>query len=143
MKLIPPTPATREYFKGVDLVCLQEISEMAHTLWADWSTNYVESFGEPFPEGSVGHRKRIDWEQGGATGYLLTIGHLCGHKSKPVCLSVMTRKIGTKNVLFVYPTSRYVDWTAIEEYVKEFVQKPTYEHCRFHEIVHQARPADA
>jgi len=58
----------------------------------------------------------LHWEQDGS-GFARCVGFIGHGKSKPVMVTFSWYLIGTKYVCFYNASSRFVDWTMIEEYL--------------------------
>lgn len=76
-----------------------------HALWKEWVNPEMWNFW------------RSDWEED-SSGFWQQIGKISNHKNKPVCVSFNFAKLFGQRICFYNTTSRYVDHTMVEEWIK-------------------------
>jgi hypothetical protein len=61
-------------------------------------------------------KDKLNWVQDNCASSII-VGHIDKQKKKPVVVVFSFMKIDDKYVCFYHPTSRYVDWTMIDEWI--------------------------
>jgi len=94
-----------------------------HMLWREWH-----------------QERKHSWEQDGFGGQLVTVGWINGNKKRPVCVSVSANTIDGQRVLFIHDTSRWVDHTMIDDWLRlSFPNIDSHDDTdaqNFHNIIH-------
>ena len=109
LKLIEPSNEVKEYLVDIAGV-LEATSFETHALWQQ---------GKDHPDWNM------VFEQDRMGGYLQTVACTDDHKVR-VCVGIYIWKLNGKKILVVEPTSNYVDYELIEEWLKKYMPSSAY-----------------
>lgn len=132
--LIEPHPELAKKLRDDTFYVVLTERNDSHDIWEKYSVEAAKLFGVSHDEkGRVDyqiHEKRVELKlDSGGHGW--TIGNIAEDPEMPVCLSLMWATIApigsdkSRRVLMAYPTSRFVDYTMIEQWLAKYCGAPT------------------
>lgn len=104
----------KEFFENV-VFLVEATSYEYHSLWADYSTEYLTLPYAPKEDERLRNR-RVDWKQESA-GWTISLGVI---DKRPICVSINYAILNGKRVMFYYGCSQLVDHQIIENWLKHF-----------------------
>lgn len=112
------------------LYLIESDSFAQHALWKEWSSA-AEKLAGP---GSNPGKTRIEWSGRGASGHMITIGHI---ESRPIVVSFMVDEIAGVPVAFYYGCSQLVDHKMIADFLESAMPHVSKTDAgNFHNFVH-------